>query len=253
MSRGGSSSDSNEHNAEGRVEVGYNGGLFIRTSQSKKLEQSGSGGTLKLPAPNTIFYWSGKHIMDKCGLFYWLGSCGGTREWVNPATDSSAVRVTGSSWTKGKLQDVLCVDPDKRVDSWSASVEGAWFQVELPEGIQLQPTHYCLRHGYSSGAHLRNWKFLVSADGESWTQASTHTADESLKGPYAVRTWQIPVHVEAARFFKVVTTGGNSINGTQLVCGGFELYGQVIRQQNEGILNPSHWFFKGVEGMTSNN
>jgi hypothetical protein len=56
--------------------VGYNGGLFIRTSRSKRLEEAGSEAIFKLPAPNHVFVWSGRHELDRQGLVYYLGSAG---------------------------------------------------------------------------------------------------------------------------------------------------------------------------------
>ena len=120
----------------------------------------------------------------------------------------------------------------------------AWFQVELPEGIQISPRHYTLRHGHMSGARLRNWVLLTSMDGDHWVVASHHKNDDSLKGPYAVHTWEIPTHIEGARMFRVVMTGANEIGGKQLVCSGFDVYGIIGSELNEGILSPSHWLFK---------
>jgi len=68
--------------------------------------------------------------------------------------------------------------------------------------------------------------------------------DTSLSGPYAVHTWEIPNIIEGARIFRIVMNGPNEINGKQLVCSGFELYGVIGSELTEGILNPSHWLFK---------
>lgn len=95
-----------------------------------------------------------------------------------------------------------------------------------------------------SGARLRNWVLLTSMDGDHWVVASHHKNDDSLKGPYAVHTWEIPTHIEGARMFRVVMTGANEIGGKQLVCSGFDVYGIIGSELNEGILSPSHWLFK---------
>jgi len=173
-------------------------GLFIRTSRSKRLEETGSDSMYKLPAPNHIFMWSGKHVLDAQGLIYYLGSAGGTRPFVNPA-QTGCVRIESCVWKKGAASDVVSVHRDMQVDSWSEDIRDAWFQVELPEGIQISPRHYTLRHGHRSGARLRNWVLLTSMDGDHWVVASHHKNDESLKGAYAVHTWEITTHIEVTR------------------------------------------------------
>lgn len=94
---------------------------------------------------------------------------------------------------------------------------------------------------------MRNWDLLTSLDGERWTRAASHKKDESLKGPYAVHTWEISTHIDGARMFRVVMTGPNDINGGQLVCSGFDVYGAIGSEQTEGILAPNHWLFKEEE------
>jgi hypothetical protein len=136
------------------------------------------------------------------------------------------------------------------VTSWSDvphAGQQAWFQIQLPEGIQISPRYYTLRHGYDSGARLRNWELRTSLDGERWTCASSHKNDHSLRGPHAVHTWEVSTHIDGARMFRLVMTGPNEIGGKQLVCSGFDVYGTIGSEQTEGILNPSHWLFKEDE------
>ncbi|KAJ1488706.1 hypothetical protein T484DRAFT_1782509 [Baffinella frigidus] len=91
--------------------------------------------------------------------------------------------------------------------------------MSLPAGILLEVTRYTLRHGYSSGAHLRSWDLLVSLDGESWQVASRHVDDTSLVGGFGVHSFPVQAagHPGPAKMFKIVMTGGNSIRGNQLV------------------------------------
>lgn len=73
-------------------------------------------------------------------------------------------------------------------------------------------------------------QLLVSLDGDSWRVARTHKNDKTLanKGGYGVHTWALPSDIGAARFFKILVTGGNTIGGRQLACCGFEVYGRCV-------------------------
>ena len=124
-------------------QVGYNGGLFIRTSRSKRLEESGSESMFKLPAPNHILLWSGQHALDGQGLIYYLGSAGCTRNFVNPAL-TGCVRVESCMWKKGTATDVTNVDADVLVDSWSETVNGLLFIAALSFHL-LSFTVACVR------------------------------------------------------------------------------------------------------------
>ena len=68
------------------------------------------------------------------------------------------VKVTSSGWQRGVEHDVLSATPKY---SWSdycweaesssahprALPAGAWFQIQLPQGLGIIPSHYALRHG----------------------------------------------------------------------------------------------------------
>jgi len=180
--------------------------------------------------------------MDHQGVLYFLATCGGSKRWQNPA-DTGIVKVHGSGWLKGRIQEVANSYMHAKSDSWSQDAPGAWFSITLPPTLQIEMTHYSLRHGYGGGAQMRNWELLVSIDGETWTTVRRHVNDTSLSGGYGIHTWTLTPHAHSARSFKIVATGGNSIDGKQLACAGFEVYGRVVAQQCEGVLNPSHWLF----------
>jgi len=76
----------------------------------------------------------------------------------NFIAEYGVVTVTSSGWQQGEEWDVLSYSP---TFSWSdyyweeessphhpqRRPAGPWFQIELPEGLSLMPTHYALRHG----------------------------------------------------------------------------------------------------------
>lgn len=86
----------------------------------------------------------------------WIRS-GGMESWTNPA-DSGALRVRGSPWAKGRIEDVVISTPHTKSDSWSEDAPDAWVSIELPTGLLVDPCHYTIRHGYGGGAQLKNWQ-----------------------------------------------------------------------------------------------
>ena len=198
--------------------VRYNGGLFIQTRDSLALQSLSGLHGHKLPQVGTEFVWGGEHELDCKGLLYYLGSGGGAHLWSNPA-DEGLVSVTGCKWNApGRIEDVANCLPHVKQTCWSSDTEAAWVCVELPAGILLEVTRYTLRHGYSSGAHLRSWDLLVSLDGEAWQPAARHVDDHSLQGGFGVRSFPVASqgHPGPAKMFKIAMTGGNSIGGKQV-------------------------------------
>ena len=201
------------------------------------------------------------------------------------------VKVTSSPWQRGTAIDVLswqpkycwsdyCWSPRSSLAHPEGLPAGAWFQIELPEGFQVMPTHYALRHGDDgqstapglrhdsncslfslpdhapqgmgtpptswgvttrakrafNGTALFNWQLWASStgaeDGSEWTLLRDHIDDRSLHGAFEIHLWPLTwIGGKYFRFFRVIMTGPCSNGAHALMCSGFELYGQVGKQE----------------------
>ncbi|GMH68188.1 hypothetical protein TrLO_g10133 [Triparma laevis f. longispina] len=51
----------------------------------------------------------------------------------------------------------------------------------LGGGVELEVSHYCLRHGNDyGGGRLRHWDLQASQDGGTWTTLRSHSDDQAL-------------------------------------------------------------------------
>ncbi|XP_036321102.1 E3 ubiquitin-protein ligase Ufd4 isoform X1 [Rhagoletis pomonella] len=169
---------------------------------------------------------------DEEGLIYYIGSNGGTCEWVNPA-QYGLVQVTsseGKTLPYGKLEDILSRD-SVSVNCHTKDNKKAWFAIDL--GVYIIPNAYTLRHarGYGRSA-LRNWMLQGSKDGVIWTTLVTHTDDKSLVEPGSTATWPIvcaPDEMQGFRHIRIQQNGRNASGQTHyLSLSGFEIYGRVV-------------------------
>uniref|UniRef100_A0A0A1XDB0 E3 ubiquitin-protein ligase n=1 Tax=Zeugodacus cucurbitae TaxID=28588 RepID=A0A0A1XDB0_ZEUCU len=169
---------------------------------------------------------------DEEGLMYYIGSNGGTCDWVNPA-QYGLVQVTsseGKTLPYGKLEDILSRD-SVSVNCHTKDNKKAWFAIDL--GVYIIPNAYTLRHarGYGRSA-LRNWMLQGSKDGVTWTTLVTHTDDKSLVEPGSTATWPIvcaPDEMHGFRHIRVQQNGRNASGQTHyLSLSGFEIYGRVV-------------------------
>uniref|UniRef100_W8ARD3 E3 ubiquitin-protein ligase n=1 Tax=Ceratitis capitata TaxID=7213 RepID=W8ARD3_CERCA len=169
---------------------------------------------------------------DEEGLMFYIGSNGGTCEWVNPA-QYGLVQVTsseGKTLPYGKLEDILSRD-SVSVNCHTKDNKKAWFAIDL--GVYIIPNAYTLRHarGYGRSA-LRNWMLQGSKDGATWTTLVTHNDDKSLVEPGSTATWPIvcsPDEMQGFRHIRIQQNGRNASGQTHyLSLSGFEIYGRIV-------------------------
>ncbi|XP_035704354.1 E3 ubiquitin-protein ligase HECTD1 [Folsomia candida] len=169
---------------------------------------------------------------DENGLIYWIGTNGRTSmEWVNPAQYGLVIVTSseGRNLPYGRLLDILSRDTSA-LNVHTNDDKKAWFAIDM--GVWLIPSAYTLRHarGYGRSA-MRNWKFQVSKDGNTWEDLMNHTDDCSLNEPGSTATWPITPREDETigwRHIRLQQTGKNASNQTHyLSLSGFEVYGKV--------------------------
>ena len=94
-----------------------------------------------------------------------------------------------------------------------------------------------IRHdgGQTNEDHLRNWQLQGGneGDGGSWDVLIDHKNDLSLKEPDGTSTWTIPNITTFYRYFRLKMTGFASSNGWYICCSGFEIYGEIKREDED--------------------
>jgi len=172
---------------------------------------------------------SGVPFSGDGGLFRWVGSNGGTTEYVNPHTTRKVI-VTASSllnvWCT--LEKFIQHTPPGRVENnFTNNEPGSWVAVQLAVAVALKG--YDLRYGGNGGSWvLRNWNLEGSNDGVEWV-LHQHANDRSLAAPgHSTASWEVnnPDGLAFSRF-RVIMTGPHSNGGHSLCMMRLELYGRV--------------------------
>ena len=106
--------------------------------------------------------------------------------------------------------------------------------VDLGEGRDVTPTHYCLRHHDNEGYVLRNWSLQGKAaePGADWVEIRRHDNDETLaQEKFSVAAWPIEREARAFRHFRIHSHGKDSSGKDYVSCCGFEVYGTLTDEQ----------------------
>jgi hypothetical protein len=168
------------------------------------------------------------------GLFRWVGSNGGTTEYVNPHTTRKVI-VTASSLSGGYIQPgtlekfIQHTPPGGGEFNCTKNKPGSCVAVQLATAVALK--WYDLRHGnkFDSSHVLRNWNLEGSNDGVEWVVLRQHVNDTSLaETAHSTASWEVnnPDGLAFSRF-RIIMTGPNSTGDHHLFMMGLELYGRV--------------------------
>ncbi|XP_041988693.1 E3 ubiquitin-protein ligase Ufd4 isoform X4 [Aricia agestis] len=180
---------------------------------------------IKAEAPLTFTY---DHDFDENGVLYFIGSNGGTCEWVNPGAHAlvSVWSSDGRALPYGRAEDVLSRAREP-LNVHTNDDRRAFVALDL--GLQLVPSAYTLRHarGYGRSA-LRNWLFQMSADGVTWTTLLAHSDEQALQEPGSTATWRVRADAPY-RYLRIQQNGKNASGQSHyLSLSGLEVYGKVV-------------------------
>nr|XP_049696412.1 E3 ubiquitin-protein ligase Ufd4 isoform X8 [Helicoverpa armigera] len=186
---------------------------------------------IKAEAPITFTY---EHDFDENGIIYFIGSNGGTCEWVNPGAHGlvSVWSSDGRQLPYGRAEDVLSRSPEP-LNVHTNDDRRAFIALDL--GLQVVPSAYTLRHarGYGRSA-LRNWLFQMSADGVTWSTLLSHSDEQTLQEPGSTATWRIRADAPY-RYLRIQQNGKNASGQSHyLSLSGLEIYGKVVSVNEVG-------------------
>jgi hypothetical protein len=194
------------------------------------------------------------------GLFHFLSTGGGSREFVN-AAESGLVSVectaTALVGTPATLLDERTSIAGKYPSTSfrTKSTEGAVIVFDFRDR-RVQVTSYLLQHGHAEEhAALRSWCLKGSNDGKDWTLLDTRKNDTSLNGPYLTSVFRLqytestpaastdkksstspavkssaasPSALPAFRFLSLGITGPNAAGLFQIELSRIEFYGRLL-------------------------
>ena len=173
---------------------------------------------------------SGVPFSGDGGLFRWVGSNGGTTEYVNPHTTRKVI-VTASSLSHESCtleKFIQHTPPGGREWNSTNNEPGSWVAVQLAVAVALR--RYDLRHSNNHGGWvLRNWNLEGSNNGVEWVVLHRHVNDTSLAATaHSTASWEVnnPDGLAFSRF-RIIMTGPNSSRSHSLWMMGLELYGRV--------------------------
>jgi E3 ubiquitin-protein ligase HECTD1 len=167
---------------------------------------------------------------DTNGLFYYLGTNGGTEAWSNPYS-ANRINITQSSIYNSSTQP-----PSNLVDRTGNSIsttniENSWVVIDL-KTKKLKCNYYTVRgRGDDTTLFPRNWRLDASNDQQTWITLDTKTNQTGLNQNVYL-SFPIANPGENYQYFRFMQTGFNSYGaamyGYYLVLGEMELYGIFV-------------------------
>ena len=162
-----------------------------------------------------------EHDFDKCGLFHYLGTRGGTQPWQNPCT-AGLVTVTCSALSKESEPCSALVTRGGLGRCITLNEPNQWFCIDLHSArFSLS----CYTMGLPGVVH---WKLEGSSDGVQWDTLDAHTSRRTTQS----RTWRVqsaPLSPSRwCRYFRIQQTGLDCRNHHALCVNGIELYGTLL-------------------------
>jgi len=184
---------------------------------------------LLLKATGTELTYS--HDLDTNGLFYYIGTEGGQKEWSNPGV-AGIVTVEYFPPACGHATDAVGRSIE---DCHTGNCAGAWWSFDLGPRFWLVPNCYTIRHKCGTGCnYLRSWDLEARADiSDDWITLRSHVNDVSLNGDVRwgqeppTASWSLETDT-AFTMFRLRLTDRDSSGSYHICCCGFELYGVLF-------------------------
>jgi E3 ubiquitin-protein ligase HECTD1 len=195
--------------------------------------------SIKTPEPATLTL-SLQHELqyatpfDENGVFYWIGTNGGEREYVNPYRNGDVNVQVSCKWYAADAALYVEHKPSAVLIN-DSQYPCAWVEVDLGADRRLFPNYYCLRGFDRMSTILRSWELQGRENRrESWVTIKRHHNDSrvhpnhSSTRPYAVAAWPLSGD-RPFRYFRVVQLDCIHKDSRTLMCSGLELYGTLLQ------------------------
>ena len=164
---------------------------------------------------------------DTNGVFYWLGTSGGTQSWENPHT-AGRIDISINSYF-----DSTFSNPAAAVDRVANTITNGgdapgWFKADLKNN-KLIVSAYSIRGRTDqfNNNHLRTWQLQGSNDNSNWTVLDSQTNNSTINAG----TWFTMIlsqSTEAYRYLRLYQPGAASDGEAFITMGEWEFYGTLI-------------------------
>ena len=146
---------------------------------------------------------------DFNGIIYWLGTDKGkVTKWTNP-NDSKVVTVRASSKLSGGGSESTMIGRSY-VACYTLNEPMSFMEIDFGS-IEIKPSEYSLRHGYSVGdAYLMNWRLEGQKQhSNQWQVIRRHKNETTLQSQTRTGTWKLDTNVFYSKF-RVLQYGPNN-------------------------------------------
>lgn len=171
------------------------------------------------PATKTLAYASGG---DTNGLFYWLGTKGGTQPYSNPGQNGIVAYSQSSTFNNSTLAANNLNNRGATDNSFhTLNNYNEWVEVDLKQKFNLRGYSIQGRTDYN-GNHPKSWNILGSNNG-----IDRDIIDQVAGFSVAFNTWVYRAidNSNYYRYYRLQATGADSSNGGYLAFGEWEFYG----------------------------
>lgn len=161
------------------------------------------------------------------GVFHWIGTAGGHREYRNPHLTGDVQVTLSCKWYPVNSSLYVEREPTKLV--FDPNHPCSWIQIDLGEDRLLVPTHYALRGYEKQQEILHSWEFQGKVDSSSpWVVLSSHHNDSHSMSVHEppVGFWSVRSSYPY-RYFRILQLD-QECKG--LACSSLELYGTLIEK-----------------------
>ena len=131
----------------------------------------------------------------------------------------------------GCVGEVTAFTGREAVHSHTLSAMHSFYMIEFKRGITVKPTAYKLRsYGNGGGYMPLSWNFEASNDKQNWNQLRIHKNERTIANFGAIGSWDVSSE-SYFQFFRILLTGKDSKGSHYLCLSGFELYGDVRKEE----------------------
>jgi hypothetical protein len=174
-----------------------------------------------------------EHPFDNNGVFSWIGTLGGRRQYSNPLSSGEVTVITSCKWYP--VDSSIYVEREPKDLRYDSNHPCSWIEIDLGEGRLLLPTRYCLRGFRNLKSILKSWELQGKKEEQSsWISVRRHHDDSTIvtSQPYPIGSWTINGVPDCFRYFRILQLDQNAKG---MPCSGIELYGTLIQKQRKEI------------------